>query len=124
MNKIQKFFISLLNSSKDAKGYIITPGDYGTRFENPYYKSKNEKNLTNDKIKIQHVYLQMLNESGDAESYDNGFLVKNEIVCGFDENIRMLFELPKVWDGSFELKASGKTYEKGDFKLEINLKKK
>ncbi|MDY6090934.1 MAG: DEAD/DEAH box helicase [Bdellovibrionota bacterium] len=119
MNKIQKFFISLLNSSKDAKGYIITPSDYGTRFENPYYKSKNEKNLTNDKIKIQHVYLQMLNESGDAESYDNGFLVKNEIVCGFDENIRMLFELPKVWDGSFELKASGKTYEKGDFKLEL-----
>ncbi len=65
--------------------------------------------LANDLLMHQYIALRMLIEQGEAEEIPNGVLVPSPTVVQLDGNVRLLLNLPPVWEGKLQADIKGKT---------------
>ncbi len=119
MSGIAKIINEIIHGKE---GYQIEPqGTYPCHFYSLCHEDC-KRGVANSKLQNQFVYLRMLCENGEAELAKDGFLVRPEIIAQFGPDIRLLFDLPGAWPGSFELTTKGQTYLLGGFNISLVLK--
>ncbi|MCD9475338.1 SNF2-related protein [Photobacterium phosphoreum] len=64
--------------------------------------------LANEWITAQFVALKMLEEQGDVTSFPDGFIMPSSTAVRLDNELRILLELPEIWNGTIDADIKGK----------------
>ena len=68
----------------------------------------------------QYLFMKMLAEQGEAESFPNGFEIPYDTLSRLDDDILQLLGLPKKWTGNIKANIKG-TSGQESFKVELEL---
>lgn len=117
---LKKLFGKLLKKEHESYRYeVLSQEEVVFHVEQDLF-NKAESLEATEWLLHQHITLKMLVEQGLAEQIPNGFIVKSQYVCTFDDDTLTLLALPKKFTGSFTTDVRGEV-RRANFDVDIKV---